>query len=31
MVNVQSSMGTPLAVMLEQLQWFAEDVMSKVK
>jgi len=24
-------MGTPLAVMLEQLQWFAEDVMSKVK
>ena len=30
MVNVQSSMGTPLEVMLEQLQWFAEDVKPKV-
>ena len=29
-VNVQSSMGTPEAVMLEQLEWFAKDVMSKV-
>jgi len=29
-VNVQSSMGTPLAVMLEQLEWFAKDVMPKV-
>ena len=29
-VNVQSSMGTPLDVMLEQLQWFAEDVKPKV-
>ena len=30
-VNVQSSMGTPLEVMLEQLQWFASDVMPKVQ
>ena len=29
-INVQSSMGTPLEVMLEQLQWFAEDVKAKV-
>lgn len=29
-VNVQSAMGTPQDVMLEQLQWFAEDVKSKV-
>lgn len=26
-VNVQSSMGTPQSVMLEQLEWFAKDVM----
>lgn len=26
-VNVQSSMGTPQAVMLEQLEWFAREVM----
>lgn len=30
-VNVQSSMGTPLAVMEEQLTAFAEDVMPKVQ
>ena len=29
-VNVQSSMGTPEAVMLEQLEWFGRDVMPKV-
>jgi alkanesulfonate monooxygenase SsuD/methylene tetrahydromethanopterin reductase-like flavin-dependent oxidoreductase (luciferase family) len=29
-VNVQSAMGTPEAVILEQLEWFAGDVMSKV-
>ncbi len=29
-VNVQSAMGTPEAVMLEQLEWFARDVMSKM-
>ncbi len=29
-VNVQSAMGTPQSVILEQLQWFAEDVMPKV-
>ena len=29
-VNVQSSMGTPEAVMLEQLERFAKDVMPKV-
>jgi alkanesulfonate monooxygenase SsuD/methylene tetrahydromethanopterin reductase-like flavin-dependent oxidoreductase (luciferase family) len=27
-VNVQSSMGTPQEVMVEQLEWFAKDVMS---
>jgi hypothetical protein len=26
-VNVSNSMGTPQAVMLEQLQWFAKEVM----
>ena len=26
-VNVQSSMGTPKTVMLEQLEWFAQEVM----
>jgi alkanesulfonate monooxygenase SsuD/methylene tetrahydromethanopterin reductase-like flavin-dependent oxidoreductase (luciferase family) len=30
-VNVQSSIGTPQAVMLEQLDWFARDVMPKVR
>ena len=30
-VNVQSAMGTPESVMIEQLEWFARDVMSKVK
>ncbi len=30
-VNVQSAMGTPQTVMIEQLEWFARDVMSKVK
>ncbi|MGI9333622.1 MAG: hypothetical protein ACR2RL_10755, partial [Gammaproteobacteria bacterium] len=30
-VNVQSSMGTPQAVMLEQLEWFARDVMSDMR
>lgn len=30
-VNVQSAMGTPEAVMVEQLEWFARDVMPKVK
>lgn len=30
-VNVQSSMGTPEAVMVEQLEWFAKDVMPKVR
>ncbi len=30
-VNVQSAMGTPQSVMIEQLEWFARDVMSKVK
>ncbi|PPR24180.1 MAG: Alkanal monooxygenase alpha chain [Alphaproteobacteria bacterium MarineAlpha10_Bin3] len=29
-VNVQSAMGTPEAVILEQLEWFAGDVMSKM-
>lgn len=28
-VNVSSSMGTPQAVMLEQLRWFAKEVMPK--
>ena len=27
-VNVQSAMGTPQTVMVEQLEWFAADVMS---
>lgn len=27
-VNVQSAMGTPQEVMVEQLEWFAKDVMS---
>jgi hypothetical protein len=26
-VNVQSAMGTPQEVMVEQLEWFAKDVM----
>jgi hypothetical protein len=26
-VNVQSAMGTPQAIMVEQLEWFARDVM----
>ena len=30
-VNVQSSMGTPETVMVEQLEWFARDVMAKVR
>ncbi len=30
-VNVQSAMGTPQTVMIEQLEWFARDVMPKVK
>jgi hypothetical protein len=30
-VNVGSSMGTPQAVMLEQLRWFAKEVMPKFK
>ena len=30
-VNVQSAMGTPESVMIEQLEWFARDVMPKVK
>ena len=30
-VNVQSSMGTPEAVMVEQLEWFAADVMGNVR
>ena len=30
-VNVQSAMGTPQTIMIEQLEWFARDVMSKVK
>ena len=29
-VNVQSAMGTPEKIMLEQLEWFAADVMGKV-
>ena len=29
-VNVQSAMGTPETVMVEQLEWFARDVMPKV-
>jgi hypothetical protein len=28
-VNVSISMGTPKAVMLEQLRWFAKEVMPK--
>ena len=30
-VNVSNSMGTPKAVMLEQLRWFARDVMPNFK
>ena len=30
-VNVQSAMGTPEAVMVEQLEWFACDVMAQVR
>ena len=30
-VNVSSSMGTPKAVMLEQLTWFAREVMPKLR
>lgn len=30
-VNVNSSMGTPEAVMLEQLEWFAQEVMPAFK
>ena len=29
-VNVQSAIGTPETVMIEQLEWFAADVMSKM-
>jgi hypothetical protein len=28
-VNMSISMGTPTAVMLEQLRWFAKEVMPK--
>jgi hypothetical protein len=28
-VNMSTSMGTPQAVMLEQLRWFAREVMPK--
>jgi len=28
-VNLSNSMGTPQAVMLEQLRWFAKEVMPK--
>ncbi len=31
MVNVSNAMGTPQAVMLEQLEWFARDVMPTFK
>jgi len=30
-VNVSTSIGTPEAVMLEQLTWFAREVMPKFK
>jgi hypothetical protein len=30
-VNVSSSMGTPKVVMLEQLAWFAREVMPKFR
>jgi hypothetical protein len=30
-VNVSISMGTPQAVMLEQLRWFAKEVMPKFR
>jgi alkanesulfonate monooxygenase SsuD/methylene tetrahydromethanopterin reductase-like flavin-dependent oxidoreductase (luciferase family) len=30
-VNVQSAMGTPETVMIEQLEWFAKDVMPAVR
>ncbi len=30
-VNVQSSMGTPEAVMVEQLEWFANEVMAGMR
>ena len=30
-VNVSPSMGTPKAVMLEQLRWFAKEVMPAFK
>ncbi|MDH3703829.1 MAG: LLM class flavin-dependent oxidoreductase [Alphaproteobacteria bacterium] len=30
-VNVQSAMGTPESVMIEQLEWFAKDVMPAVR
>jgi hypothetical protein len=28
-INMSNSMGTPLAVMQEQLAWFAKEVMPK--
>jgi len=28
-VNMSTSMGTPKAVMIEQLRWFAKEVMPK--
>jgi len=30
-VNVSTSIGTPKAVMLEQLRWFAKEVMPRFK
>ena len=30
-LNVQSAMGTPQAVMIEQLEWFGRDVMPHFK
>ena len=30
-VNMSTSMGTPKAVMLEQLTWFAKEVMPKFR
>jgi len=28
-VNMRTSLGTPKAVMIEQLRWFAKEVMPK--
>ena len=30
-VNVQSAMGTPEKVMVEQLEWFGKEVMAKMR